>query len=175
MTYSYCYFTIHFSLLTFARKLLLSTGDLCTLNSVLILAYSFASQFAAYLKMRPECFMLQKGILGSETCISWKHVLLVEAPVVQVYLTAWHCRKEMLGMRQLESFLHFVDVLRKKWESYWLGESHHSFLCYGLWLNSRVRVGFLDSCRAFVTAFFVYIYFVSQEISQRANCQPSLT
>lgn len=37
MTCSYFYFTTCFSLLTFERKLLLSTDDLCTLNSVLIL------------------------------------------------------------------------------------------------------------------------------------------
>lgn len=88
MTCSYFYFTTHFSLLTFERKLLLSTDDLCTLNSLLILAYSFASQFAAYLNTRLECFVFHKGILGPETCISWKHVLLVEASVVQAYLTA---------------------------------------------------------------------------------------
>lgn len=66
-TTCYCfYFTTHFSLLTVARKLLLNTDDLCTLNSVLILAYSFAFQFAAYLNTRPTCFGLQKGISGSE-------------------------------------------------------------------------------------------------------------
>lgn len=64
MTCSYFYFTTHFSLLTFERKLLLSTDDLCTLNSVLILTYPFASQFAAYLNRRPECFVCQKGIFG---------------------------------------------------------------------------------------------------------------
>lgn len=166
----------HFSLLTFERKLLLSTDDLCTLNSVLILTYPFASRFAAYLNTRPECFVCQKGILGSETCIAWKHVLLVgsiSGSGISYCLTlhkrnAWN-----------EATWIFSPLCRcfekKKWESYLLGESNHSFLCYGLWLNSRVRVGFLDGCRAFVTAFFVYIYFVSQEISQRANCQPSLT
>lgn len=66
MTCSYFYFITHFSLLTVVRKLLLSTDDLCTFNSVLILACSFAFQFAAYLNVRPACSALQKGISGSE-------------------------------------------------------------------------------------------------------------
>lgn len=62
MIWFYFYFTTLFSFLTVARKLFLSPDDLCTLNSVLISVYSFAFQFAAYLKVRLACLSLQKGI-----------------------------------------------------------------------------------------------------------------
>lgn len=77
----------HSSLLTVVRKLLLSTDDLCTLNSVIILVYSLASQFATYLDVRLACFALQKGIWGSKPVLHGRtHARLVESSVVQAYL-----------------------------------------------------------------------------------------
>lgn len=84
--------------------------------------------------------------LGLRTCILWKHVLLVETPVVQAHLTFLTLQKNNVRARHLESFFHFVDALRKKekWGRWRLGESHHPFLSYCLQLNSSIQGAVLD-------------------------------
>lgn len=133
MTCSYFYFTTHFSLLTVARKLLLSADDLCTLNSVLILAYSLAVQFAAYLNMRPACFALQKGISGSEP-VFHGNVLLVEAPVVQAYLTFLSLQKRNAWNEATRIFSPLCGCFEKERETGKLVVGRKSSSIFLLWL-----------------------------------------